>query len=617
MERPGGADQRRRVTQQVAQYLGCSVPSVHKFFERESRSTDPFLQFADGTHPIIVLCTQPPPLASPMVESDRSSAHERPTLAPPRSKQLVMPRGEAVPMIGSLAFFLRFAASDDSSGGASEPRVASGAFGGSPVEVLCTLLEQVYLPILAAKLPRGLAGEDGDGDEEAFGQDAVRKSRRPLGWAGLLSGEMTAEFMGGLEHFVELLSTTVRSDASATQLRRPDKEMEAEDKAPAFQRAARNIQLLTHYEEIVNGWCDTVDEVLQRVGGDEQAMYHLATVSGKTAAGGGAGAAATVAALMAAQTADDRLGPKAEFEMWKARVTSLASLLEQARGRDCKVVVSVLTVAKSNVLRRWKPLDMALSDALGEARDNVRLLSAVEKHAQPLYTGTPGEMAEALPGLIASLKGLNAMSRYYASPNRLSGLLAKCTNQMVARCRAHIEGADGVWAQPIVQVSAKLRECLELHAAYQEAYKSREKSAVAAGQKSRVFELNETTVFQSVDAFCRRLDKLVDVFATMEQVQPLAACRLRCRAPDGGHSPGLLAAHPRHTPSSDCSPPPARVHPRPPPPRSRSALAARAVPPAREPPHRVHAGAAAPFRRAGRWAQGCTLQAAGCGRSGL
>ena len=41
-----------------------------------------------------------------------------------------------------------------------------------------------------------------------------------------------------------------------------------------------------------------------------------------------------------------------------------------------------------NTLRRWKQIEISITEAFNEARDNVKYLSTLEKFIEPLYSGT-------------------------------------------------------------------------------------------------------------------------------------------------------------------------------------------------------------------------------------
>ena len=52
----------------------------------------------------------------------------------------------------------------------------------------------------------------------------------------------------------------------------------------------------------------------------------------------------------------DNIGPSAELDHWKKRMSKFNSLLEQIKSPRCKAVVGVLHTAKSKSLKHWKEL---------------------------------------------------------------------------------------------------------------------------------------------------------------------------------------------------------------------------------------------------------------------
>lgn len=300
--------------------------------------------------------------------------------------------------------------------------------------------------------------------------------------------------------------------------------------------------LLAEVQQLVDGWCDAIEELLARVGNEESGAGAVAA-----GAGSGAGAAAAVAAALAAATADGRAGPHTEREFWEMRTNHLQSVIEQQRSRDCKVMIGVLSAAKDRVMRRWNPIHRALVDATSEAKDNLKYLRTFERQAQVLYTGTPGEMADAVPGIIGQVKLLHAVTRHYASSERTTALFSLCTNQMVNRCRDYVESPVDLWSQSPTKVQAKLRECVALHQTYQahfEAARDKERAAITTSTEAnmastaRSLDVNETVAFGKMDSFCRRAEKVIELFMTIEQVPPAGrAPHLPQRAAPRSHVP--------------------------------------------------------------------------------
>lgn len=66
-----------------------------------------------------------------------------------------------------------------------------------------------------------------------------------------------------------------------------------------------------------------------------------------------------------------------------------SSLLEQIKSQKCKAVVGVLTAAKSKSLIRWRQLDIRITDAANEAKDNVKYLYTLDKFFGPLVKFSP------------------------------------------------------------------------------------------------------------------------------------------------------------------------------------------------------------------------------------
>ena len=114
--------------------------------------------------------------------------------------------------------------------------------------------------------------------------------------------------------------------------------------------------------------------------------------------------------------------------------------------------------------------------------------------------------------------------RYY-SDGADDDLFRKITNKMIANCRNYVmEGADrsaALWEQPMMGVVARLQACLALNEGYQEQYfMTRDK--LLTQPKGKQFDFNESAIFGKFDLFVRRVEKLIEMFSTVEQFSVLA-----------------------------------------------------------------------------------------------
>ena len=117
-------------------------------------------------------------------------------------------------------------------------------------------------------------------------------------------------------------------------------------------------------------------------------------------------------------------GPRTILEYWRGRMTRLTSITEQMKTKECKNVIAILSsVSKSDradevtrqgvvaLLRRWKQVDVSITEGANEAKDNVKYLSTLEKFVDPLYVGDPVSIIDTLPALLNSLKMIHTIAR--------------------------------------------------------------------------------------------------------------------------------------------------------------------------------------------------------------
>lgn len=145
-------------------------------------------------------------------------------------------------------------------------------------------------------------------------------------------------------------------------------------------------------------------------------------------------------------------GPKQELDFWKQRMRKLTGISEQLKSKNCRTVYDVLTQASQtpsdNLAKprdkiylstsKWRSIELRVTEALNEAKDNVKYLQTLEKFIEPLYDGTPETIKETLPALMNSIKMIHTIARYYNTNERMTGLFVKITNQMIKNCKHNI-----------------------------------------------------------------------------------------------------------------------------------------------------------------------------------
>uniref|UniRef100_A0A4W5PTB6 Dynein axonemal heavy chain 5 n=1 Tax=Hucho hucho TaxID=62062 RepID=A0A4W5PTB6_9TELE len=212
----------------------------------------------------------------------------------------------------------------------------------------------------------------------------------------------------------------------------------------------------------------------------------------------------------------DDLGPRAELDHWKKRMSRFNYLLDQLKSPDVKAVLGVLMMAKSKLIKSWRELDTRITDSANEAKDNVKYLYTLEKFCDPLYNSDPVSMVEAIPGLINAIRMIHSISRYYNTSEKITSLFVKVTNQMITACKAYItnNGSVSIWDQPQGVVAEKLKAAIHLNQEYQKCFhKTKEK--LEQSPSERQFDFSEMYIFGKFETFQRRLYKILNMFSTI------------------------------------------------------------------------------------------------------
>lgn len=178
----------------------------------------------------------------------------------------------------------------------------------------------------------------------------------------------------------------------------------------------------------------------------------------------------------------------------------------------------------TTLLSQWREIDIQITEAANEAKDNVKYLSTLERFFEPLYGDDANAIIDTLPALINAVKMIHTIARYFGTTERITKLFMKITNQMIHTCKQSINGKDQpdrIWDKDLPMLLETIEKCLQLNEEYQDQYRIT-KEKLMTTPKGKQFDFSETQIFGKFDLFCRRLIKLMDMFSTMQQFRSLA-----------------------------------------------------------------------------------------------
>ncbi|XP_059194328.1 dynein axonemal heavy chain 5 [Centropristis striata] len=314
------------------------------------------------------------------------------------------------------------------------------------------------------------------------------------GWGELASPQaqtVKQDFISSLESFVSVLAGAQESLQEKVTLKECDTFDLRVLKGPSdYMTAANSTETTEKIEACMKVWIKQIEQVLAE---SDQLR----------------------------KEADD-LGPRAELDHWKKRMSRFNYLLDQLKSPDVKAVLGVLLMAKSKLIKSWRELDTRITDAANEAKDNVKYLYSLEKFCDPLYNSDPVLMVDSIPGLINAIRMIHSISRYYNTSEKITSLFVKVTNQMITACKAYItnNGSNSIWDQPQDVVADKIKAAIHLNQEYQRFFhKTKEKLEQTPSE--RQFDFSEMYIFGKFDTFQRRLNKILEMFSTISTYSAL------------------------------------------------------------------------------------------------
>lgn len=166
--------------------------------------------------------------------------------------------------------------------------------------------------------------------------------------------------------------------------------------------------------------------------------------------------------------ASEQAGPLAEIEFWRERSVDLSGIRAQLDDGAVSSIVSVLEYAKSSYLAPFLSLRNLIHREAVAAEDNLKFLLCLEEPCQQLASAHPQTIPSLLPPILNCIRMVWNLSRFYNTPERLSVLLRKLSNEIINRCCSVISLPD-VWSGDVDNVMVALRQSMEAGACRQHA----------------------------------------------------------------------------------------------------------------------------------------------------
>ncbi|XP_033874385.3 dynein axonemal heavy chain 8-like [Acipenser ruthenus] len=281
----------------------------------------------------------------------------------------------------AILYFLRHKTDRDVDPIRMEQDIFCGEIKHNLVDSLISQLSEIYIPLFRAQEDWG-----------SCTQDDVR------------------HFLLGLDRYVSALQDSagaaVRSEKQQI-LKRPAQIVSSD----IMQQRSVPVDsdVVSENEALVSDWMKTIEQVLNE-GGDDRVL-------------------------------DINTTPLTELDRWQRRQRSLESITEQLKGKECRNVIGLLISTKSRLLKKWKAVDISITDVANDTKSRVKYLEALHRHFDALASenNPVNLMNTVLPGIVNTIKQIDAMSRFFSRNAYLGLLLTKVGNQLTLACREFLK----------------------------------------------------------------------------------------------------------------------------------------------------------------------------------
>ncbi|CAH8867793.1 unnamed protein product [Trichobilharzia szidati] len=224
----------------------------------------------------------------------------------------------------------------------------------------------------------------------------------------------------------------------------------------------------------------------------------------------------------------DNTGPRVELDYWRRRMTTFNTIFEEMNKHNCKVVLGILSSTNCPLVKKWLQLESIVMDYTNEAKNNMKFLNTIEEYCEPLYRCDPVGMLESVPKLVTMIRLVYEISVFYSTPEKITSLFVKVTNQMISTCKAYITSnyEHTIWTENPDKLLKKISDCHNLNQMYKTSFQRVKAELAAKPNSSKQFDLSEIHIFGKYDLFCRRLHQINEVFEMIQAYSCLLTSKI-------------------------------------------------------------------------------------------
>ncbi|XP_034551682.1 dynein heavy chain 2, axonemal-like [Notolabrus celidotus] len=207
-------------------------------------------------------------------------------------------------------------------------------------------------------------------------------------------------------------------------------------------------------------------------------------------------------------------GPLQEIAFWESRSAKLLDISQQLQKPGVKHIQKILQLTKSIYEERFSNLAEKIQDCSSEAKSNLAFLSILKEPVEEFAKLKPDQVTPKLRHILNLFRFIWTRSPHYNTPERLSGLSHKMSNEVVSLCFKSIS-LDRIFEGFVVSSKNSLNDCIQCCLSWKEVY--REAARINNKFAQKKWLLDDASIFVVVDAFIQRFKDLLEVCECQHQ----------------------------------------------------------------------------------------------------
>jgi dynein heavy chain len=131
--------------------------------------------------------------------------------------------------------------------------------------------------------------------------------------------------------------------------------------------------------------------------------------------------------------------PLDEINYWKRRTLNLQVLTDRLMHPDLNKITKVLARNNSSYLQQFTEESDKIVKSYDEAKDNLKFLNLLFEPCNKISRAAPVDIPKLLPEVLNKVRMIWELSGFYATEERMKGILVKISNQIIDRCKDKIK----------------------------------------------------------------------------------------------------------------------------------------------------------------------------------